>query len=88
MQPYANQTAEVNAVASISQAGGSLGNLGIVGNRRDLFKMQGIVNKMTTQPNLPKKPTSLARVARAYEKSGSNLSKNNNIFHEPNHLPV
>ena len=48
--------------------GGGINNLGVVGNRRDLFKMNGIGgSKNNTLANLPKKPSSLASVARMYE---------------------
>ena len=46
----------------------SLNNMGVIGHRRDLFKMNGITqNKSSNLTNAQKQPTSLATVARIYE---------------------
>ena len=55
--------------------GGSLSSLGVIGQRRDLFKMKGIGGKTNTLSNLPKpQPTTHNNVARMFEQG--NYSNN------------
>lgn len=54
--------------------------MGVVGQRRDLFKMKNMVTKQNTIGSLPKQPSTLTSVARMFDQVTWNKHAN---YQEP-----